>query len=272
MIGIGLQKNIDKLLILKGKNNEAYCSLYERTILDFGLAKYELNNLLKYPARFEKLRLLRRSASRNDNVRGMGEYKKAFEGFCRDYNISEKTLYRYLKSDTAPRRPVKRADKGYPKKDYNRIKKANITKQKNKMNKDFKKFLSEYFDLENPPADELKVKINKLSFLITKEDAGDIVLILTNAYNRWQKHNELDLPLDRDLLREQMLMHLFESQMRVASEVGDIKSIESLTRIYDRMKPQSELDTNFAVFEKCMRDVRPGITKEEIISLIKKNS
>lgn len=258
-----LQKNIDNLNALKTCDRSAYLALYNITLKNFNLSKRKLDSLLQYEHRFSKLL--------NANPKSP-EKQKLFKQFCITYDLSTATLYRYLKSKSLKKQNKKRADAGYSKKTYNFIKKSSVTKQKNKMNKDFKKFLSDFFQLENPPADELKLKINKLSFVITKDDAADIILVLTNAYNRWQKHNELDLPLDRDLLREQMLMHLFESQMRIAAETGDIKSIETLTRIYDRMKPQSDLDTDFAVFEKCMRELKPGITKEEVISLIKKNS
>jgi len=138
---------------------------------------------------------------------------------------------------------------------------------------EFRKAIEKMFKYELiAPEKEIEIKLGGYKFTITKEDAGDIIMILTNAYNRWQKHNELDLPLDRDLLREHMLMHLFEEQLRIAQDQRDLKNVELLTRIYERMRSDFNMNSDFAVFEKCMRELKPGITREEVISIIKRNS
>ncbi len=238
------------------------------------------------------------------------KYKAKMKGICEAYSISEKTIYRDIhkkipglrkrRSDEGKERvsPDKRESviileamragktleearkiselKTKKKMSYVKAKKTKIEEtesvKESAFGSEFKKFIEKHFDMEMITTGEVTVKLGNYKFAIKKDDMNDIVLILINAYNRWQKHNELDLPLDRELLREQMLMHLFEEQIRAVSEVGDIKSIEMLTRIYDRMKPQYELNTDFAIFEKCIRQLKPGITKEEIIGMIKNNS
>ena len=68
-------------------------------------------------------------------------------------------------------------------------------------------------------------------------------MILTNAYNRIATNGDR-MKLDRDQMRERMLMNLFEWQIQVATETGNIKDVETLTRIYERMKPEVNIDIN----------------------------
>lgn len=135
--------------------------------------------------------------------------------------------------------------------------------------KEIKMFLEKYFRLDViAPEANILLHISNKSFYIKREDFEDIILILTNAYNRAQSEGDV-LKMDRDQMRERMLMNLFEWQIKVATETGNIKDIEMLTRIYDRMKPDVDMNVNIRTLEAVCRSLKPDITLMEIIGLLK---
>ena len=97
-------------------------------------------------------------------------------------------------------------------------------------------------------------------------------LILANAYNRGVFEDQHKYKMDRDQLREKLILHLMEREMHLAIEHSDTKTIDSLTRMHDRMKTSVELDANIKVVEKVCKHLKPDITFEDIVNLIKQYS
>lgn len=151
-----------------------------------------------------------------------------------------------------------------------RLKKENPEIEISGFGKVIKIFLEKYFQLDNiAPEANIPIKLGTKEFEIKREDFEDIIMILTNAYNRKATNGDR-LKLDRDQMRERMLMNLFEWQIQVASETGNIKDVETLSRIYDRMKPESNMDVNIKTLELVCKELRPDITLKEIIGILRK--
>lgn len=111
-------------------------------------------------------------------------------------------------------------------------------------------------------------KIGKETFVIHKDDVSDICLILANSYNRYQTAEGKKKKIDRELLRKQMILHLMEQHIRFASETGSTQDVESLTRMYDRLREKFVRDANIRVLEKVCKHLKPDIQFDEIVSLI----
>jgi hypothetical protein len=118
----------------------------------------------------------------------------------------------------------------------------------------------------------VRVKVGNLQISLSKDDVEDIAMVLANAYNRNEFATEKKLKFDRTMLRKAMLSNLIEEQVNIAKDAGDYKMLEAITRMQERMDTDKEMSGDFAVFDKCMRELNPELTKEEIINLIKKNS
>lgn len=118
------------------------------------------------------------------------------------------------------------------------------------------------------PDHGIALKVNKETFVIHKDDVIDICLILANSYNRSQSNEAKKKKVDRELLRKQMILHLMEQQIRFASETGSTQDVESLTRMYDRLREKFVRDANIRVLEKVCKHLKPDIQFDEIVSLI----
>lgn len=108
--------------------------------------------------------------------------------------------------------------------------------------------------------------------IIPKSDVEDICLILGNAYNRAEFAEKNKYPVDRQALREKMILHLIEMQIRLATMNSNTKDIEALTRMHDRMKESFEMNADIKVVEKICKELKPDIGFDDIVGLIKKHS
>lgn len=147
-----------------------------------------------------------------------------------------------------------------------------------------KEIFRKLFDLDLIAPDrgiKLKVKSSKVEskskeqeewFIIPREDLEDVCMILANAWNRAEFAGKHKLKVDRDDLRKRMIVHLMEQQIRLASASSSTKDIEALTRMYDRMRENIELNPNVLTVEAICKELKPDISFDDIISLIKKHS
>jgi hypothetical protein len=155
-----------------------------------------------------------------------------------------------------------------------KVKAAPVTDNvKSVFGKNIREFLEQFFEYDLIAPDKgIKLKYNNFSFTVNKEDINDIIMIISNAYNREQFSNNNKLSLDRDELREHMILQLMEKQISLAKESGDLKACEALTRMHDRMKVDVETSADFKVLQKIVRELKPAITTSELVSLIKKHT
>lgn len=136
-----------------------------------------------------------------------------------------------------------------------------------------RKFFNRLFEYDLiAPARGIELKYKNVSFIVNKEDLRDVIMILTNAYNRAVLVDDKKMKLDRNQMRKIMLHHLIEEQMRIASESADSKLVESLTRMIDRLEVEQKIDANFKVLETICKTLKPDISRSDIIELIKKQS
>lgn len=117
------------------------------------------------------------------------------------------------------------------------------------------------------PKSAIKLKLGKLSFSVKKEDLSDIILILTNAFNRSNENNSI--PLDKNELFRKKIFQLLEYNIKLAEESSDLKSLESITRMYNSIQEDHDLGTDFELVYKLCSSLKPGISRPEIISMIK---
>jgi hypothetical protein len=136
-----------------------------------------------------------------------------------------------------------------------------------------KEIFRELFQLELIAPDKgLKIKLkNNKSVLIKKQDLEDVCLILANAYNRGTFEDEHKYKMDREQLREKLILHLMERQIHLAMEHSDTKTIDALTRMHDRMSKNVELSADIKVVEKICKELKPDIAFDDIVNLIRKH-
>jgi len=138
---------------------------------------------------------------------------------------------------------------------------------------EIKAFLEKIFEFDLIAPDKgIKLKYRTFSFSVKKDDIKDIIMIISNAYNREQFATKHKLALDRDELREHMILQLIEEQIRLANASGDLKAVEALTRMHDRMKQNVDINSDFKTLQKIARELKPDITTAELVSLIKKHT
>lgn len=258
----------------------------------------------KYKEAIERLKELRA----NYKITRLQDYKikylKLMENICKDFSISEKTVYRDMKKKI-PGLRKNRYDQGKCKTRVSNkeIKifeevimagnlkaeakvKANVSQRKVKritdkiksqskvidknaestFGKEAKKFFENIFDF-NLIAPNKGIKLK--GFLVPKEDLKDIILILANAYNRQCFADEKKLKVSRDELRNIFMHNLVEEQMMLARDTQDYKMIESITRMLDRLNENEKLPDDFETMLKVCKELKPDISREELISLIK---
>ncbi len=117
----------------------------------------------------------------------------------------------------------------------------------------------------------VSLNVCKKKFVIPKVVVEDICLILANAYNDSGTENKFKV--DRDEVRKIKMFALLDQQMRLAStERVDTKTVEAITRMWDRMKEDQVADANIKVVVKVCEELRQGISYTEILGLIRKHS
>lgn len=121
------------------------------------------------------------------------------------------------------------------------------------------------------PGRGISLNVGKKKFVIPKVVVEDVCLILANAYNDLSTENKFKV--DRDEVRKIKMFALLDQQMRLAStERVDTKTVEAITRMYDRMKEDQVTDANIKVVVKVCEELRPGISFTEVFGLIRKHS
>jgi uncharacterized membrane protein YheB (UPF0754 family) len=135
------------------------------------------------------------------------------------------------------------------------------------------KFLQKYFKLDMiAPENGVKVKLGSLSFIVSKEDVNDVILILVNSYNRNCKPDN-KLKLDRNQLVRQKIYHVIEQTLRTAEQTSSVKDLEAITRMKKRLDIQTQnLNPNFKIVEKVCKELKPDISFDDIYHLIEKHS
>lgn len=134
-----------------------------------------------------------------------------------------------------------------------------------------KELFEELFELDLIAPDAgVKIKVKGTNFIVRKEYLEDICMILANAYNNAV---ELKYKVDRNEMLRMKIMNLIEQQVRLAMNgLVDTKSIEAITRMFDRLNENVEMDVNIRTVEKVCKELKKDITLSEIISLLKKHS
>lgn len=138
-----------------------------------------------------------------------------------------------------------------------------------------KKFFESFFNYDLiAPEKGVPVGKGKMRFIVKKEDLADIILILSNAYNRSCFADAKKLKVDRDELRDIMMHHLIEEQINLAKNAMDYKMIESITRMLERVKEGKNTanPNDFKTVLNICREIKPDISMREVIDLIKKVS
>lgn len=142
-----------------------------------------------------------------------------------------------------------------------------------------KKFFEKLFEMDliapgkGIRMEDVKWKMDdgkNFTFIISREDLSDIILILSNAYNRACYSDAKKLKVGRDQLRSMMMQQLIEDQVRLATVSQDYKMIEAITRMRDRMSETSKLPDDFETILKVCQELKPDLSKEDLIELIKK--
>lgn len=244
---------------------------------------------------------------RSLKLKDKAAYFAFFKTVMKEYDISQRTLYRDMKSKKTPglrktrkdsgkfrskmslsqqrimseamesgltkQAAVKLAEERAKKKVSARV--ANRTKlisvPVTNFDDNIKPFLEKLcgYNLMSPKS-AIKLKLGKLSFSVVKEDLSDIILILTNAFNRSNENNSI--PLDKNELFKKKIFQLLEYNIKLAEENSDLKSLESITRMYNSIQEDHDLGTDFELVYKLCSALRPGISRPEIISMIKQFS
>lgn len=256
----------------------------------------------KYIEDVKKLRSLK--------LKDSSAYHAFFKTVMKEYDISQRTLYRDMKAKKTPGLRKIRKDSGkfrssmtpnqlkimseamesgMTKKDAVKLAEDKTKKRisfrvssrtKSKPIKDgskthfadnIKPFLEKLcgYNLMSPRS-VIKLKLGKLSFSVSKEDLSDIILILTNAFNRSNENNSI--PLDKNELFRKKIFQLLEYNIKLAEESSDLKSLESITRMYNSIQEEHDLGTDFELVYKLCSALKPGISRPEIISMIKQFS
>ena len=136
-----------------------------------------------------------------------------------------------------------------------------------------KKFIDKILQLDLiAPEAGMYFKYKDIAFKVEKNYLEDIALILATAYN--QQAGAPLLAVDREQLVRSQLFHLIQEAMRVANDQFDIHLYRELSKMYKDLKGVSSkiMSTDFYVVERAMKFVKPDLTKEEIITIIKKFS
>jgi hypothetical protein len=104
-------------------------------------------------------------------------------------------------------------------------------------------------------------------FTLTKSDIDDFCLLLANAYNR---SAEKQVHIKKDDYLKMKVRHLLEQRLRAGEDLVSFKELDSVTRVYKRLETvTSEININY--IQVICNELKPGITIEEVLHLIKKH-
>lgn len=230
------------------------------------------------------------------------EYKELMQKISKQYDISDKTIYRDMHKPI-PGIRKSRADQGrerkkIPKELIDKIyenmksgksqteaikiaghlsskKAAKIVIDKEPEESYYgdkvKKLIKTIYDADKISL-PVKLQINGVNVMLSPEEIDDIIMIIATAYNRCVEDAD-KMQVDRLQLAKSKLYYLLDEQIRIAQQQYDLKAVEMISRIYDRLKETDrELDVNFNILVKCMKEIKPDITISEIIALIRKHN
>ncbi len=137
---------------------------------------------------------------------------------------------------------------------------------------DVKKFfekIAEYEFIAPDSGIELEYKDRK--FLVRKDTLNDIILNLVNEYNR-QVSADQKLQLDQTQYMRATMRNDIMYMQSLARANGDVKSLEACSRMLQRLEMNyGDIDADLKVIMACFRDLKPDITEDEAIGLIKKH-
>ena len=248
--------DIRKLVSLRHKDHKAYESL-KKTIME----EYSVSQRTVYRDMKDRIPGLRKV--RKDSGKLKSNMSPKAKAIMSEVIFSGKTKNEALKI----------AEKITGKKVSTRV--AARTKPVNVKNtnfdKDIKPFLEKIcgYNMMSPNAG-IKLKLGTLPFIVNKEDLSDIILILTNAYNR--SNESAGLPLDKNELFRKKIFQLLEYNIKLAEASSDLRSLESITRMYNSIQEEHELGSDFEIVYNICAALRPGISRQEVISMIKQHS
>ncbi|MBK9333856.1 MAG: hypothetical protein IPM96_15975 [Ignavibacteria bacterium] len=247
-------EDIRRLKSLKLKDKPAYMGFRQTVMKEYNISQrtlYRDMNERKTPG-------LRKT--RNDS----GKLKSKMS--LTQQRIMSEAMESGLNKKEAVRLAVERANKKVSSRVASRTKPISVSSTN--FDDNIKPFLEKLcgYDLMSPKS-AIKLKFGKLPFNVGKEDLADIVLILTNAYNRSNLDNSI--PLDKNELFRKKIFQLLEYSIKLAEEGCDLKSLESITRMYNSIQEDHDLGTDFELVYKICATLKPGISRTEIISLIK---
>lgn len=262
----------------------------------------------KYENAIKQLKEFRAQSKLKNSKELKLKYKALMDKVCKEFSISEKTVYRDM-SKQVPGLRKNRNDRGKfrSKITEDEIKKAGeiveagnnkktvkeklgVSKRKMKrINEKLKEaaannsdetmfgqkakdFFYKLFDMDLiAPSKGIRLSYDEIDFIITKEDLKDIILILSNSYNRACFADSKKLKrASRDEIRTLMLQQLIDDQMYIARESRDYKLVDSLTRMIERLNEDEKLPDDFETILKLCQEIKPDISKEDVIALIKK--
>jgi len=111
--------------------------------------------------------------------------------------------------------------------------------------------------------------IPKEEFIMLEEHIDDICLIFANAYAHY-KNNASEI--NRDDYLKMRVRNLVEQHLRNSGRQWfKVKDVEAFTRMYKRILPDDEKMTlNLNFVQIICNELKPGITRSEIIDLFKK--
>ena len=135
-------------------------------------------------------------------------------------------------------------------------------------------FIRKLFELDLIAPDAgLKLKYNGVQFMINKKQLEDIASIVASAYNNFITGDFQKLKGDDiDVLRQQLFYDLQELR-RIAKASNSIKDFRILTSmLYQLNTKNADMTSDFFVLERCLQEIKPEITREQVIALVKKNS
>lgn len=248
--------DVRKLVNLKVKDKEAYLS-FRKVIMD----QHGVSGRTLYRDMKDKIPGLRKV--RKDSGRMRSNMSRKAKAVMSEVMFNGKTKKEALMM----------AEKITGKKVSTRV--ATRTKAVEVRNTNFGKDIKPFFeklcgyDLMSPKAG-IKLKLGRLPFIVEKEDLSDIILILTNAYNR--SNESAGLPLDKNELFKKKIFQLLEYNIKLAESSSDLKSLESITRMYNSIQEEHELGSDFEIVYNICAALRPGISRQEVISMIKQHS
>lgn len=112
-------------------------------------------------------------------------------------------------------------------------------------------------------------KGKKFNFALHYETIKNIQLHITNDFNKCVE-DRYKIIADNEQIREIMVGELFEEQIRIARESGDIKTVQALVNMQGKLKIRETILTpNFNVAFKSAQIFKPDLTKGEFIAAIR---